>query len=307
MADNSGIITVISTEGGLFDIFNGKYSSNVVSIDTVLKAYTGDPIRVDRKGREAESIDNPALTMLLSAQESVLEGMLTNDAFRGRGLLGRFLYCIPISMMGYRPFDTPAIDGGLSEDYEQILLDLFALPYSDGDMPLIKLNGDAVAVYRDFSEMIEKRLLTDLEDMSDWGGKCAGTVLRIAGLLHCVENRTSPSKARVSERTMKRATKIVSYFLKHAQYAYSVMGADKTLHEAKYILRRLKTQSKEELTKSGLYHLCRNKIFKKADDMLPALDLLIEYGYLKKRTYRQATGGRPKGDSYLLNPLYFNK
>lgn len=70
------------------------YSSNVVSIDTVLKAYTGDPIRVDRKGREAESIDSPALTMLLSAQESVLEGMLTNDAFRGRGLLGRFLYCI---------------------------------------------------------------------------------------------------------------------------------------------------------------------------------------------------------------------
>ena len=307
MADNSGIITVISTEGGLFDIFNGKYSSNVVSIDTVLKAYTGDPIRVDRKGREAESIDSPALTMLLSAQESVLEGMLTNDAFRGRGLLGRFLYCIPISMMGYRPFDTPAIDEGLSEDYEQILLDLFALPYPDGDMPLIKLNGDAVAVYREFSEMIEKRLLTDLEDMSDWGGKCAGTALRIAGLLHCVENRTAPSKARVTERTMKRATKIVSYFLKHAQYAYSVMGADKTLHEAKYILRRLGTQSKEELTKSGLYHLCRNKIFKKADDMLPALELLIEYGYLKKRTYHQATGGRPKGDSYLLNPLYFNK
>ena len=61
MADNNGIITVISTEGGLFDIFNGKYSSNVVSIDTVLKAYSGDPIRVDRKGREAECLDAPAL------------------------------------------------------------------------------------------------------------------------------------------------------------------------------------------------------------------------------------------------------
>lgn len=95
MAANNGIITVISTEGGLFDIFNGKYSSNVVSIDPVLKAYTGDPIRVDRKGREAESIDRPALTMLLSAQESVLEGMLTNDAFRGRGLLAAFYTAYP--------------------------------------------------------------------------------------------------------------------------------------------------------------------------------------------------------------------
>ncbi len=41
--------------------------------------------------------------------------------------------------------------------------------------------------------------------------------------------------------------------------------------------------------------------------MLHALDLLIEYGYLKKRSYYQATGGRPKGDSYLLNPLYFDR
>lgn len=306
MADNNGIITVISTEGGLFDIFNGKYSSNVVSIDTVLKAYSGDPIRVDRKGREAECIDSPALTMLLSAQESVLEGMLNNDTFRGRGLTGRFLYSKPNSMMGHRPFDTPPIQEELSEQYERILLDLFTLPFPNSDMPVIRLGSDALDVYRQFSEKIEARLLTDLEDLSDWGGKCAGTALRIAGILHCVENRTSPDRTLVSERTMKRATKITAYFLEHAQYAYSVMGADKTLHEAKYILRRLESQSKQELTKSGLYHLCRNKSFKKADDMLPALDLLIEYGYLKKRVYYQATGGRPKGDSYLLNPLYFD-
>ena len=150
-------------------------------------------------------------------------------------------------------------------------------------------------------------LLTDLEDMSDWGGKCAGTALRIAGILHCVENRISPDKTLVSGRTMKRAIKITEYFLEHPQYAYSVMGADKTLHEANYILRRVESQARREFTKSGLYHLGRNKSFKRADDMLHALDLLIEYGYLKKRSYYQATGGRPKGDSYLLNPLYFDR
>ena len=307
MADNNGIITVVSTEGGLFDIFNGKYSSNVVSIDTVLKAYTGDAIRVDRKGRESESIDSPSLTMLLSAQESVLEGMLNNDAFRGRGLTGRFFYSKPNSMMGHRPFDTPAIKQELIDHYEKILLDLFSLPYPDGDIPSIKLGGDALDVYREFSEKIEARLLTDLEEMSDWGGKCAGGALRIAGVLHCVENRTAPDRTLVSERTMKRATRIMAYFLKHAQYAYSIMGADKTLHDAKYILRRLESQPQLELTKSNIYHLCRNKSFKKADDMLPALDLLIEYGYLKKKSNWQETGGRPRGDSYLLNPLHFNE
>ena len=135
----------------------------------------------------------------------------------------------------------------------------------------------------------------------------AGTALRIAGILHCIENRTAPERTLVSGRTMKRAARITDYFLKHAQYAYSVMGADKTVRDAKYILRRLGIQAKRELTKSRIYHLCRNKSFKRADDMLPALDLLVEYGYLQKRSYHQETGGRPKGDRYLLNPLYFDE
>ena len=78
------------------------------------------------------------------------------------------------------------------------------------------------------------------------------------------------------------------------------MGANKTLHEAKYILRRLESQAKQEFTKSGLYHLCRSKSFKRADDMLPALDLLIEYCYLKKRVYYQPTGGGPKAIATCL-------
>lgn len=209
-------------------------------------------------------------------------------------------------MMGHRPFDTPPIQEELNEQYEKILLDLFSLPYPNSDTPIIKLDSDALAVYREFSEKIESRLLTDLEDMSDWGGKCAGTALRIAGILHCAENRTYLDKTLVSERTMKRATKITSYFFGTRPICLLVMGADKTLHEAKYILRRLESQAKQEFTKSGLYHLCRSKSFKRADDMLPALDLLIEYCYLKKRVYYQPTGGRPKGDSYLLNPLYFD-
>ena len=50
LADNRGILSIISTEGGLFDTLSGRYS-NMISIDTVLKAYTGDRIRVDLKER----------------------------------------------------------------------------------------------------------------------------------------------------------------------------------------------------------------------------------------------------------------
>ena len=91
MAANDGKMAVISAEGGLFDILAGLYNSNV-NIDPFLKAYTGDSIQIDRQGRPSETIDNPALTMLLMIQPSVLEKIIENGKFNGRGLTARFLY-----------------------------------------------------------------------------------------------------------------------------------------------------------------------------------------------------------------------
>jgi hypothetical protein len=64
---NDGVMTIISTEGGLFDTLAGRYSKTI-NIDAILKAHCGDQIRTDRVLRESELIDRPTLTMILSAQ-----------------------------------------------------------------------------------------------------------------------------------------------------------------------------------------------------------------------------------------------
>ncbi len=180
MANNGGVLTIISTEGGLFDILNGKYS-NTVSIDTVLKAYSCEPIRVDRKGSENETVDSPALTMLLSAQENVLEGLLSNEVFRNRGLTGRILYCKPASKMGSRPFQTPAIPEGLEEAYHQLLLDLLNIPRPKTKR-IIKLDFAATALLEHFHKWLEPKLIKDLEEISDWAGRL---------LMECSRNQPS--------------------------------------------------------------------------------------------------------------------
>lgn len=99
LAANDGRAALLSTEGGIFDTLSGAYSKTV-NIDVMLKGYSGDSIRVDRIGRNSESIMNPALTVLLMVQPSVLSGLMQNGTFRGRGLTARFLYCIPTSFVG---------------------------------------------------------------------------------------------------------------------------------------------------------------------------------------------------------------
>ena len=51
ISDNHGRASLVSSEGGIFDTLAGIYTRNV-NIDVMLKSYSGDPIRVDRIGRE---------------------------------------------------------------------------------------------------------------------------------------------------------------------------------------------------------------------------------------------------------------
>lgn len=304
LADNRGILSIISTEGGLFDTLSGRYS-NMISIDTVLKAYTGDRIRVDRKGRESETVNEPALTMLLSAQDNVLEGLMKNEVFRNRGLPARILYSRPASRVGSRKYKVPELPAKLEAEYFKLILDL--LNISPGTQAgELRLDSEADECAKQYFEALEARLVGDLSSIDDWGGKHFGNMLRIAGLIHCAKHPTAPSAYLISRDTIEQAIKISRYFLEHAKFAYSQLGADKTLRGARMVLKRLEEQDKRELTKYQILRLCRSE-FSKVDDVVPVIELLIEYGYLKERTYSAPTGGRPRGNGYLLNPLFFDK
>lgn len=114
MAANDGRMGIVSDEGGVFDILAGKYSNGKANLDVFLKAYSGAPIRIDRKGRPPESIDHSALTMLLMVQPAVLEAIMGNQDFAGRGFLARPLYSLPLSTVGHRVYESaPTAQSGV--------------------------------------------------------------------------------------------------------------------------------------------------------------------------------------------------
>jgi hypothetical protein len=49
MAANGEAISVLSDEGGIFDILSGLYSDRKANIDLFLQAHAGSSVRVDRK------------------------------------------------------------------------------------------------------------------------------------------------------------------------------------------------------------------------------------------------------------------
>jgi hypothetical protein len=296
LADNGGRMSVISSEGGVFEILQGRYSQNV-NIDTFLKAHCGDVIHVDRKGRESEYIQAPCLTVLLSVQPQVLDGLINNDVFRGRGLTARFLYSIPKSTVGNRKFETPEIPQELKVNYKDLCFDLLGINHEN--IVILKLSNEAYKESANFANSLEPRLIDDLENISDFAGKLHGAILRIAGNLHIAKYLVFAGDYEISKETMCAAINIGNYFLAHAQVAYRLMGTDEQTQAARYILKRLEKEQPASATKTELLRLCRR--FKKVDELTSPISLLIEYGYLKEEQPQYNGTGRPPELIYHVN------
>ncbi len=309
LADNDGRAAILSTEGGIFDTLAGIYTKNV-NIDVILKGYSGDSIRVDRIGRQSESVMRPALTMLLMAQPSVLSGLMGNGTFRGRGLTARFLYCIPVSKVGNRRYRTASVPASVYENYEKCIRNLLEDDYGDEPEHIV-LSQEADALIESFAEELEPKLKTDYSNISDWAGKLVGNILRISGLLcrasiyRSHDFLADDCELIVSEAVMKNAIDIGRYFIEHARAAFSLMGADEIIKLSRYVLSAIKNAGLAELTRRDVQRLCRS--FKKADELQPVLDNLVDYGYLAVIDNERYTGkGRPPAVRYAVNPYVYS-
>lgn len=303
---NDGQAAVISSEGGIFDTMAGRYTG-VANIDVFTKAYSGDSISVDRKNRERTTVENPALTMLLTVQPEVIASIMENAVFRGRGLLARFLYSVPASSVGHRQYETAAIGDGIQGGYEDLIYRLLSI--EKGEAPMVmEFSQEAHRHSKSFFEEIERLLASKEEWIEDWMGKLHGQTCRIAGLLHAANEMDNADTVEISGETMEHAIEIGRYFLEHAQAAFATTDAldPVEIRDAKYILKRLRNSKytgSSEVSKKQLFDICRSH-FNKVENMEPALRCLGEHGYIQAQT--RLTGGRPT-ERILLNPEYLHR
>lgn len=243
-------------------------------------------------------IIHPALTMVLAVQPEVLNGLMSNNTFRGRGLTARFLYSMPKSTVGSRSFSTEPIPEGVRVRYRDLIE---AILSSDNEQQPISLDDGAEEVLETLFNEVEGRLKGDLAEIPDWAGKFVGSVLRISGILHVMKYPKDSMFDPVDRETMENAVTIGRYFLEHAKAAYSLMGADAVNKNAQYLLSAIRRERLEEFSRRDAMRLCRR--FKTAESLQPVLDRLCEYGYLAAKPLPPAHGaGRKPSEVYLTNP-----
>ena len=228
-------------------------------------------------------------------QPEVLNGLMSNGVYHGRGLTARFLYSIPKSFRGDRDFYTDPITDTVSSAYNNLIRTLLRVEANEDP---INLTSEATLVLEKLFLNTESRFRTDLTEIEGWAGKYVGAVLRIAGLLHVAVSNGVPDFWDVSEETMKNAVRIGEYFLEHAKAAFSLMGADPVIKQSERLLSAIQKNQLSEFSRRDVMRMCRN--FKTADSIQPVLNRLCEYGYIAPKPSEPVLGaGRKPSEVYL--------
>jgi replicative DNA helicase len=308
-----GRIALLSPEGDVFDQMAGRYNQAAgPNLGVYLKGHAGDLLKVDRRGRPPEYIERPCLTIGLTVQPEVLRGLAARPGFGGRGLLARFLYSLPESLVGSRQAGAPPVPPAVADRYS---LELHALAASlsgpaGGDGPaMLTVDEEAHELLLGLERDLEPRLAAgsgDLAHLAGWAAKLAGATCRLAGLLHLAGHLRDGWNQAINVDAFAGAVRLAGYLVEHARAVFDLMGADPRTDDARWLLDWIRRTGQAQFTRRDAHHAAPRGRFPKATGLDPALALLEEHGWLRRVDADSPgpKGGRPPSPRFLVNPLH---
>ena len=309
LSEQSGRMAVMSSEGDIFATISGRYSGGVGNYGVFLLGYSDPLLKVDRVTREGFSVAWPALTLALTVQPSVVAECAADSRMQSRGLLGRFLWAMPQSRVGYRAVrDTaPQIQG--ARDYDEAITRMLGMapdPHQDDDQRwrMMHLSPGARRLHLDLRRQIEPRLAKhqDLAEIATWAGKLAGNTARIMGLIHLAEHieHPEPWTLPISTATAAAACRIARWAIPHAEAALTptILQHSDALHVLEWLLQ----QPADILSQTEIHKGARRRGWTVKDHLEPALDKLAERGWVRLEKPKKGGRGRPS-KRWAINPL----
>ena len=321
MAAQGGRLAILEPEPGPLQLLAGRYS-DTARLDELKKAWSAEPLTVDRMGRPPLRVSRPALTLCLMVQPGVLEALQNGRAFRYEGVLGRILWCRPPHRLGKRltGADVPKMDDGAAKAYKlalRKLLDMQLRPAAkDGTSGpyVLRLSPGAVKLLHAWAAEVEP----DLGDggryagVRDWAGKMVGHSIRVAALLELAARAGAgrmPPGDTIGPKAMDGAVRLFRALGTHALVVLvGDLGTDSRTALLQYVLRRAR-ELPEGSTEQDLYQACRGRTgIHSVDDIRAPMKRLEEHGCIRLLPPTPSgCPGRPPSPTLEIHPARLSR
>lgn len=320
MSRQGGAASIIDSEGEFFGILSGRYSGGTPNLGVTLKAYDADRYRVRRIGREQDDIERAVLTLGLCVQPIVLQDAVKSPAMVERGLMARFLFAWPATLLGTRAEHGAPYDRDAMEAWGQALVDLYEqtrrlpAPAEDGEPPALVLSELALKRHVEFCGLVERRLHPDdgdLGNMPGWAAKHKGRALRLAGLLHLISGQFGRSEQftwEVGDEAMRAAVDICMWAINHALRVFGAAGNSVEAEDQRCadLLVWIRKARPETFRTRDVQRGCRKKWITEegVTALVAALDRLQDDGWIATELARDRGGHAIT--VYRPNPMLFD-
>lgn len=306
IAETGGTAFVVADEGETLKKIMGLNTKDGQSNSgVILNAYNGESVSSRRINREAVSVPHAHAAIVIGTQPEVAMPFLQNETLQGNGLLSRFLFAFPPSMIGSRRLlDVPPLSQPLQKTYAQKMRDLCHFLVEPAEL---HCDINAVNVLASYYAEIERRISRggDLANICNgWGGRCAGKALRIAVLFTLWDGEKV-----VTAKHMRAAIEVARYY---TSQALVLCGYGGTLgEEAAAFLEKIKAERWAHFFVKELKSKMRGKGFYKnakpaeRDDLIRVgLRELADNGYIRVVLRAKDDDSNPN-TSYDVNPLLY--
>jgi len=304
LAEQGGRLALMDAEGGAFGTIAGRYNG-MPKVDEVNKGYDCEPIKVDRVGRPALSVERPALTLALAVQPDVIRQAGREPALRHRGLLDRFTYAVPSPTVGTRTELRPdAVPVAVVARWAVLVDSLVAIPAATDGPVTLRLSERAWQEHARWRSRLEPRLRPgegDLSVIGGWAAKHAGRIARIAGLLHLAAHPALDVRE-INVDTMRAALAVGDWAIPHALAAFDLADNRPDLAPPRSVLRWVQREARERFTLREAHQALRGQSWvTSAGAVRAAVEILIEHGYARSAPIVQSGPGRPT-ERYEMHP-----
>ncbi len=309
LGEQGGVLSIVSEEAGsLFEVLAGKYSKgDAVSLDVHLKAYDGGEVRVHRIGRAPIIIPSACLSILATPQPSLLARIAEQRDFRGRGLLGRCCFVLPVSLVGSRKYQDRNVPEALAEGWRKLVVSIATRPIAPaGSVPAAPIAGEALDEWAQLADAIEagQREGARLAGVRDWASKHAGRVARLAGLLHLVRHQglEDPAEIMIDVEDVAAAGVIGEWLLEHALVAFGRLAATPGDDLARKLWKWIRRSREVEFTSRDAHRANQEA---SAEEIREALGVLADRGFIRRQPDEDRAGkpGRRPAATWDVNPL----
>lgn len=309
MAEHDEKMAVISDEAGIFELAGGRYSNGKANLDIYLQGHAGSAVRVHRGSRGPVDLRNPALTVAVTVQPSVLQDIGQNGAFVGRGLLARFLFAVPKSTLGFRKLEPHPIPEAVKDRWHRIVHYLLNSEQSEDEtgIPISKtivMTEHAARLWKLEQRHNEGEMRPGEAwgSQTGWASKYPGAVARIAGVLHCADcadHQRDPAAVPLPETTMLHAVRLGKKIKSHTLKAFGAMA----LNDDQRFALKIADWIRREVRRAFTGRECCRAVHShgKSSELKGALEILTDCGWIRQHRSQPEGAGRPS-EILSVNP-----